>query len=652
MHDHQRRAGRRGLATSAILIAGLVAGCSADHPATHSTSDPSAAVDPGSPTAQALHGPHPQAMLLSAYRSCDGLLAGLRAHTAKHVTGWGLPGSGVIYDAGGTIVPGMAIRKEAAAAAPSTTPAHSTTNNQEQGVDEPDTVQTDGRRVISISDGTLRIVDAASHAVTGTLDLSIYAGADNAQMLMTGDRVLVLLGDSSSYVYGVGPVPAIAFPGGYPGYNGRTTAILVDISHHPTVVSSFHAAGGFVAARMVNGTVRLVVRSTPLFRFPKQPDTTISGQKRATAYRKVVEQAPLSAWLPTYTVTSGGASQTHTASCGSVRHPADYTGTSLLSVYTIPMAGTLRGLDPLTVAADGTSAYATAHDLYVASSSGANSLLHRFDIRAPGEPTYLGSAKVPGVVQDSYSMSQYRDSLRVVTTVRPYGSDQASAVYVVDARTLRITGHVSGLGRGEQLHAVRFLGPLAYVVTFESVDPLYVLDLHDPAHPRKAGELKITGYSDYLHPTTDGRLLGVGEDVRTTDKGNQMVSGLQVSLFDVDNPTHPRRLDRVARTHTPSETPIDPHAFLYWPRTGTAVIPIDSWDESESGAALVLHVDRSRLRTVGTIRNPAGLSPADDGTSGIERTLVIGDSIWTMSSGGMAVSDLQTLHRQAWIAFS
>jgi uncharacterized secreted protein with C-terminal beta-propeller domain len=209
-----------------------------------------------------------------------------------------------------------------------------------------------------------------------------------------------------------------------------------------------------------------------------------------------------------------------------------------------------------------------------------------------------------------------------------------------------MVGHVGGLGRGEQLHAVRFLGPLAYVVTFESVDPLYVLDLRDPAHPRRAGSLTVTGYSDYLHPVAPGRLLGVGESVN----GRQLVTGLQVSLFDVGSPAHPKRLARVVRSHTPSETPIDPHAFLYWPATGTAVAPVNSWNETQSGAAVVLRVSRATVSIAGTIRNPA-ISSASSYDTGIERTLVIGDQIWTMSSSGLQASDLHSLQRAAWVPF-
>jgi uncharacterized secreted protein with C-terminal beta-propeller domain len=252
---------------------------------------------------------------------------------------------------------------------------------------------------------------------------------------------------------------------------------------------------------------------------------------------------------------------------------------------------------------------------------------------------------VPGQLFDSYSMSEYQNSLRVVTT--SYTDGQSTSLRVLDANTLRLTGVVSGLGAGERLHAVRFLGPLAYVVTFRSVDPLYVLDLHDPANPRRTAELTVTGYSHYLHPVGPGRLLGVGESVNS----NGIVDGLQISLFDSSSAQHPTRLARLTRPNTPSESPIDPHAFLYWPAAKLAVVPINSWNGNESGAALVVRIGDVGLRTVGTIRNPA-VSTTNGYDSGISRTLVIGDDIWTMSSSGLRVSDLTTLDRRAWIPFT
>ena len=120
--------------------------------------------------------------------------------------------------------------------------------------------------------------------------------------------------------------------------------------------------------------------------------------------------------------------------------------------------------------------------------------------------------------------------------------------------------------------------------------------------------------------------------------------------FDVSDPAKPSRLDNLVRRHAPSESAIDPHAFLYWPATRTAVIPIDSWNPGQSGAALVVRVDADNLSVLGTLRNPALSTEGYD--TGIERTLVIGHDIWTMSSSGLLVSDLQSLARRGWVAFS
>jgi uncharacterized secreted protein with C-terminal beta-propeller domain len=125
-----------------------------------------------------------------------------------------------------------------------------------------------------------------------------------------------------------------------------------------------------------------------------------------------------------------------------------------------------------------------------------------------------------------------------------------------------------------------------------------------------------------------------------------------VSLFGVSDLTHPQRVANLVREHTPGESDIDPHAFLYWPGSGTAVVPIDSWNSAQSGAVLVVHVDPDGLRTVGLIRNPRVVTVDDGYDAGIERSLYIGGSIWTMSSSGLQVSDATSLQRQAWIPFS
>jgi uncharacterized secreted protein with C-terminal beta-propeller domain len=603
-------------------------------------------------------------MELVSYSTCDAMLAALRNHLAAHVGDYGLyPDYG--YYRGVDVVGAAAAQEDVPGLAPVPAPAaptHSTTNVQETGIGEPDIVATDGERVVSVSDGVLRVVDATTHKITGSLDLSVYAGADGAQLFLDGDRVLAVLGTSAPYggpvpePYG-GPVPQ---PYGVGGSATGTTLILLDIADEPRIISTLHTDGSYLDARMVGDTARFVVQSTPRLVFPS-PRGGQTRQQLVRHNRGVVRHAPLSAWLPTYQVTGDGTTTTRTVPCTGVSHPTHYTGKSMVTIYTVNLTGDLTDPAPMTLATDGTAVYASPSSLYVANTFSTRdqrwlTQLHRFDITGPGRPAYLGSNTVPGTLLNSYSMSEYDGALRVVTTKNnvastlprpgPAAGRTTTSVYLLDANTLKVEGHVDGLGRGEQVQAVRFLGPLGYVVTFRSIDPLYVLDLHDPAKPREVGVLHASGYSNYLHPVADGRLLGVGETV----DGYREQSGLQVSLFDVASPERPKLLDRLRQHHRGSAAQYDPHAFLYWPASRIAVLPISSWNADASGAALVVHVGTDHLSVVGTIRNPA-VSSTDSYDTGIERTLVIRNRLWTMSSAGLRVSDLHTLDRQAWVPF-
>jgi uncharacterized secreted protein with C-terminal beta-propeller domain len=583
-------------------------------------------------------GPRPADLELVSYTSCGAALAQLRAHAEQHLRAYRYGGG---YDSRRLHSPTADTATVAAPATSASAPEHSVTNDQEAGVDEPDIVETDGNRVVTVSDGVLRVVDTSSHDVTGTLDLTSYAGADDAQLLMSGDRVLVILGNPTPTYYERVPIAPYYRP---PVNN--TTYLLVDISNAPRIVSTLQPKGSFVDARMIDGIVRLVVDSRPRLAFTVARGKHTAMQRRA-ADRRTIAHTALAAWQPSYAVTTNGATTTTRVPCADVSHPRHYTGASLLSVYTVDLSRGFDDLTPVSLAANAATVYASTDSLYIANREYRQTHIHRFDISAPGRPTYLGTGTVPGNLLDSYSLSEYDGSLRVVTTEHHYAQHRSTGVYVLDADTLQETGHVDGLGHGEDVQAVRFLGPLAYLVTYKQVDPFYVLDLSDPQHPTQAAEVKVSGYSDYLHPVGDGRLLGVGEDVR-----GSRVQGLQVSLYDVSDLARPRRIANVVRNHTPGESDLDPHAFLYWPDSGTAVVPINSWDSAQSGAVLVVHVRSDGLHPVGLIRNPR-LTTVDDGyDSGIERSLYIGGSIWTMSSSGLKVSDGISLQRQAWIPFS
>lgn len=589
---------------------------------------------------------------LVAYTGCADMLSQLRKHAAAHAE---LLGPQVLYAASGVASGARGAAPEAGTAAAPSAPQHSTTTVHEAGVDEPDLVKTDGRRVVTVSGGVLYVIDTATHHITGSVRVIDPAEVSSPpNLLVSGDRALVII-PSAEY----GPVPG--GPQAAPSWPG-SGVVLVDLST-PKVLGRMAISGSYLDARMVGSTVRLVARSQPRIQ-PLQPTTA--------ATRTAVRRAPLSAWLPGYRITEGGTTSQRTVDCTQVTHPRDYTGTSLLTIYSIDLPGRLDDIKPISVAADGDTVYGTTSSLYVASNpqwfynvpvavpviAGGSeprepvmptpgpqqTEIHRFDISGSGPPRYAASGSVPGELLNQYALSDYDGYLRVATTSSGEAARSQSAVYELRADTLSRVGSVGGLGEGQRIYAVRFIGAVGYVVTFRQVDPLYTLDLRDPARPRVVGQLELTGYSSYLSPAGDGQLVGVGQEASAEGRA----VGLLVGLFDVRDPAHPRRLAHLTQTDQHSAAEFDPHAFLYWPTTGTAVLPVSSWNGGgESQSALVLHIGASGIAVAGTITQPDGADAA-----GITRAMVIGDELWTLSDAGLQVSDLGSLTTKAWVPFS
>lgn len=164
-----------------------------------------------------------------------------------------------------------------------------------------------------------------------------------------------------------------------------------------------------------------------------------------------------------------------------------------------------------------------------------------FDIA--GGITFQGSGRVPGTPLNQFAMDEYKGYFRIATT-ESTDEGPINNVFVMND-DFEIVGAVTGLAKGETIQSVRFMGDTGYVVTFERTDPLFVIDLSDPAKPEVVGELKIPGFSSYLHPVGDGLLLGVG----VTGDENGTTGGVKFSLFDVSDPQNPKEIDKIEIMH-------------------------------------------------------------------------------------------------------
>lgn len=670
----------------------------------------------------------PGAVRLTSFHGCGEELAALRKAAMASVGPYGLPepassAGGTAYPevaagvpqagpvAGNAAAPAMAASVAAPAAAASgaaasgAAPAHSGTNDYVAGVDEPDLVKTDGRRIVTVANGVLQVIDAASQTVTGRLNLRA-AGQGMAyqpvNLLLSGDHALLLAGG--------GPVMGnAAGPGGsWPPAAGGARLLLVDLAGRPSVLSSYSIGGDLIDARQTGTTARVVISSQPHLKFPARPGGT-SDARRVAANRAVIGRAGLNAWLPQYKETSGGAASAGHIACSAVSRPATYSGANLLTVLTFDLASDALGSgDGVSIAADGNTVYDTGSSLYVAGderwlaeaamrgeaaggaggaggaagapgvpATGQQTDIYRFDVTGTGPPRFAAGGSVPGYLIDQYALSEWQGYLRVATTTgtswaladgRPAGAQtSSSAVYVLSTRgpVMRLAGHVAGLGRTERIYSVRFMGPAGYVVTFRQTDPLYTVDLSDPARPRVRGSLALTGYSAYLHPVSATRLIGIGR--RADAMGRP--GGMQVSLFDVSDLAAPARLATFSLPGAIASAEFDPHAFLYWPGSHLIVLPLQAtgpvagMPATQGGAAqfpggrqpgaLVLRISDSGITESGYITQPGTAGTAGyAGYSPIERSLVIGQTLWTISPAGAMASDLTTLRQQGWVPFT
>ncbi|MEU7903883.1 beta-propeller domain-containing protein [Actinoplanes sp. NPDC049118] len=623
---------RRLLLCAVLALTTPLAGC---------TSDPARPAPPAVPPATGAAG----AMRLVAFDSCEQLIADLRKAAKANVEPYGFGGGMGMPEAftrGGarTMADAAAAKEASGAAAP---PQYSGTNVHEQGADEPDLVKTDGRRIVTISQGYLRVVDAASRRETGRLDLDVQG---QLQLLLSGDRALVLV--PAGYLYRRYIDKRAAMPEG-------PQVLLVDLAGTPKIVSRYRAEGNLVDARMTGSTARIVLRTTPRIKFPDAPRVS-DERKRLALNKAAIDRAPGAAWLPGWEVTDGAQTTKGNVDCGRVSRPTDYSGGSLVSIMTFDLARPALGSgDPVTIVADGDTVYGTADSLYLASDqrwrldrfAGRAAMpvreetdLYKFTIQGNQPPVYRAAGAVPGYLINQYALSEWDGHLRAATT---NAKTERSAVRVLAERDGKLvqTGIVDGLGKGERIYSVRFIGARGYVVTFKQTDPLYSLDLSDPAKPEVTGELKITGYSAHLQPVGEDRLIGIGQEADADGR----TQGTQISLFDVSDPAEPKRLARYHLPQAYSDAEYDPHALLWWPATNLLVVPVNTWDSigSKSEALALRVTDGIALTDRITQPTTAAYQPM------IQRSLVIGNVLWTVSESGLQASDLSTMDRVGWL---
>ena len=626
---------------------------------------------------------------LRSFDDCDALTEHILEEALVRVGPYGLDGDdGIIGPFRGgdlAIAESASVSPSAdlATSAPTQGEDFSGTNVQVEGVDEADIVKTDGRRIVGISrsdSSEIWIADVASSAPKLLGRLALQDGWYR-EMYLAGDRVFVI-GSSS---VGIDPpggggvfendqassseiaVSAIA-----PAWDAEAVVITeVDISdpENPEVVRHLRAEGRYVSSRATGGYARVVISSPPHKLGLVQPQYGYESS-RASAERfnrLIIQESAVDQWLPDYNLHAADGESIgrgRLMECSRVFIPSEFSGFNQVSVLSFATGESLSPVDVVSTMTNGETVYASPSNLYVShvvydydrdpDRGDPQTTVHKFSLDPSGSADYEGSGTAAGRPINQYAFHEYDGRLFVATTSGGW-EDSESFVTVLedDGGALQQVGKVGHLGRGEDIHAVRYIADKAYVVTFRQTDPLYVIDLSDPTNPTTEGELKITGYSAYLHPVGENLLLGVGREADETGR----VTGAKMSLFDVSDPENPRTLDTLVINDGSSEVEWDARAFLWWAPEELAVVPISDWENKFTGAiALTVATDAAdpeiTMRT--RITHDIGQQSDEDRWGydwerQITRSMVINDDLWTLSPGYLQANSLDTLDRKAWI---
>jgi uncharacterized secreted protein with C-terminal beta-propeller domain len=558
-----------------------------------------------------------------------------------------------------SIKAGIALQGVFNPSASSSAPSFTATNLQVEGVDEPDTVKTDGTYLYVVSTNRVFIILAQppdKSAVVSRLD---YKGQVYG-IFLSGNRLLVIkqgIGNSLANFYS----QAVNF-------------LLYDVTDtsKPSLLNTISAEGSYVNSRLTSGFAYAVVQQ-PSWLPVENGNYTLMPP--SVFVNGVAETLPPSQVY--YNPNSAVPVQTQTIilsiniADGSHNEKAVLTGwgstiySSLSNIYLAFPDQSRYALGIMLPVSAGRPIVGIMRPIWLGGA--ANTTIFRIGF-SRGDTQVAAEGTIPGTVLNQFSLDEYQGDLRIATTSYKHVPNQLQVqvnnVYVLD-KNLKVVGSIEGLAPNERVYSVRFLGDMGYVVTFERIDPLFAISFADMTHPVVLSELKTTGFSDYLHPIGNGYLIGVGKDAvpAPNEVGFVLYLGLKLSLFHVNQNGSSMEVSRYLIGDRGSDSPVltDHHAFLYDTAKGIMALPVlvAQVDKSQyagnpppfsygqpvwQGAYLFNVSVSSGFKLIGTISHiPSGGSVGTNSDLYINRVVIIGNFVYTISNNLVLISNLPTL---------
>lgn len=555
----------------------------------------------------------------------------------------------------------------------------STTNVQVQGVDEADVVKTDGQYIYQVNND--RIVVAKAYPADKMNITSILDFDDDVftpqEIYLSGD-LLVTIGSyfEDSKVNEEKKTQTDGRTSKRPYYNPKSyvKAIVCDISDKTSIkkLREVELEGDYVSSRMIGSVLYMVSNKSQNIYYTSDSDMEI----QTPHYRD-------SKFNNDYIEIK----------CPQIRYFPDAVESNYMIVGAFDIKKDEKA-NIQTYLGSGENIYVSSENLYVAvtnynydvkpvNTSGVKTSVapvykdrretnvYKFSLNG-SKLTYLSKGSVPGLILNQFSMDENNGYFRIATTTGSISGkgDNASDnnLYVLDD-TMNVCGKIEDIATGEKIYSVRFIGDRAYIVTFKTVDPLFVIDLKNPQKPKILGALKIPGYSDYLHPYDENHIIGFGKDTIETSNGG-FYMGMKIALFDVSDVSNPKQKfsEVIGDRGTDSELLRNHKALLFSKEKNLMAFPvsvaeikdknssaISQWGVPEYGefsfqGAYVYNIDlekgfklKGRITHISQEEYLKSGNEYYDHNKVVERILYINDTLYTLSKGMYKANDLDTL---------
>lgn len=469
--------------------------------------------------------------------------------------------------------------------------SHSDTNVQVKGVDESDLVKVgDDGYIYQIFNNQIRVVKGFPVLeMTQTADIPLPKENFNPSGIFVKNDKLVVMG--SAWQTLKEPTTSMTskmsynYYGWWGGYS-QTRALIYDVSDHanPKLLRDVAIDGDYLDSRLIDDNLYFVSRSYPRY--------YIYGDEVAT-----IKPADM---LPTIIETKAGKTTSRLMSVTNLSYFPDFVEPDYVIVTGVSVEDVTKNISTKAYLGAGELVYASLNNLYLSAAkynfggysdaapteNKITTQIYKFGIDK-GSVTFTAAGEVEGTALNQFSMDENGDYFRIATTTPNWysGSNQShNSLFVLD-KTMQTVGKLENLAKGESIKSARFMGNRAYLVTFQQVDPLFAIDLTEPTKPFVAGELKIPGYSEYLHPYDENHLIGIGHDAVPYGE-SAIPQGLQMAMFDVSDMKNPQQIHhlKIGDKGTNTELTYN-HKALYWdPSKKLFGFPVDYY-ELEKGFA-------------------------------------------------------------------